>query len=228
MTKRIKTGPAESCAWVPFDLLERFTADVFGSLGVPADEARSAAQVLSESDRRGIDSHGVARLKQIYVDRIRSGQISPVCRMEIVREGPTTAVIDGHNGLGLVIAGKAMNLAMEKASRFGMGLSAVRRSNHYGIAGYYALMAAKQDQIGITGTNARPSVAPTFSVEAILGTNPLCFGMPTDEPFPFILDCATSVSQRGKIEVYARRRKAVPSGWVIGRDGRYRHDAQTI
>jgi len=228
MTKKGKSGSGESCVWVPFDLLERFMADVFTSLGVPPEEARMAAEVLSESDRRGIDSHGIARFKQIYVDRIRSGQIAPVCRMEIVRESPTTAVIDGHNGLGLVIARKAMEMAMEKASRSGMGMSAVRRSNHYGIAGYYALMATKRDQIGITGTNARPSIAPTFSVENMLGTNPLCFGLPTDEPFPFILDCATSVSQRGKIEMYARRGKAVPSGWVVGRDGRYRHDAKGI
>ena len=228
MSRVKKNAAKETCAWVPFGILERFMTDVFATLGVPPDEARMAAEVLSESDKRGIDSHGIARFKQIYVDRIRSRQISPVCRMEIVRESPTTAVIDGRNGLGLVIARKSMEIVLDKASRHGMGMVAVRNSNHYGIAGYYALMAAKRNQIGIKGTNARPSIAPTFGVENMLGTNPLCFGMPTDEPFPFILDCATSVSQRGRIEVYARRGRVIPSGWVIGRDGRYRTDTPDI
>jgi L-2-hydroxycarboxylate dehydrogenase (NAD+) len=121
-----------------------------------------------------------------------------------------------------------MRMALDKAKQLGMGMVAVRNSSHYGIAGYYALMATKEDMIGITGTNARPSIAPTFGVENMLGTNPLTFGMPTDEDFPFLLDCATSVSQRGKIEVYDRLGKDVPPGWVIDEQGNTRTDTHRI
>ena len=121
----------------------------------------------------------------------------------MVRERKTVAVLDGHNGMGHVVARQAMDLAIAKARAHGMGMTAVRNSTHYGIAGYYALMATRAGMIGITGTNARPSIAPTLGVENMLGTNPLTIGLPTDEAFPFILDCATSVTQRGKIESYA-------------------------
>ena len=121
-----------------------------------------------------------------------------------------------------------MNMAIEKAKKFGIGMVAVRNSTHYGIAGYYATMAAKENLIGITGTNARPSIAPTFGVENMLGTNPLTFGIPTDEEFPFVLDCATSVTQRGKIENYARTGKDTPEGMVIGRDGKSMTDSNQI
>ena len=117
-----------------------------------------------------------------------------------------------------------MSMAIEKARQYGMGMVVVRHSSHYGIAGYYALMAARAGMIGITGTNARPSVAPTFGVENMLGTNPMTFGIPTDEEFPFLLDCATSVSQRGKIEVYDRIDKDLPPGWVIDVNGNTRTD----
>ena len=218
----------EDVYWVDFDTLEHFMADVFMKLGVPEEDAKICANVLITSDKRGIDSHGVGRLKPIYVDRIRAGIQSPITKFEIVRELPTTAVVDGHNGMGHVIGYKAMNLAIRKAKKYGMGMVAVRNSTHYGIAGYYALMAVDAGMIGITGTNARPSIAPTFGVEPMLGTNPLTFGMPTDEEFPFVLDCATSVSQRGKIEVYARAGKKIPEGWVIGQDGNTRTDTMQI
>ncbi|MPN58487.1 putative oxidoreductase YjmC [bioreactor metagenome] len=126
--------------------------------------------------------------------------------------------MDGHDGMGMVIAHKSMEMAIEKAKKYGMGMVAARNSTHYGIAGYYATMATKGNMIGITGTNARPSIAPTFGVENMLGTNPLTFGMPTDEEFPFVLDCATSISQRGRIEYYARTGKDTPAGMVIGSD----------
>ena len=156
------------------------------------------------------------------------GIINPVTEIKVVKEGPTTAVLDGQNGMGQVISKKAMEMAIEKAENYGMGMVAVRNSNHYGIAGYYVLMATEAGMIGITGTNARPSIAPTFGVENMLGTNPLTFGIPTDEEFPFVLDCATSVSQRGKIEVYAREGKSLPEGWVIGQDGRPRTDTEQV
>ncbi|HHY81360.1 MAG TPA: Ldh family oxidoreductase [Clostridiales bacterium] len=214
--------------WIDFDTLEQFMVDVFKGVGVPEEDARICADVLITSDKRGIDSHGIGRLKPIYIDRILEGIINPVTEIEVAREGPTTAVLDGHNGMGQVIAKKAMEMAIEKASVYGIGMTAVRNSNHYGIAGYYVLMAVERGMIGITGTNARPSIAPTFGVENMLGTNPLTFGMPTDEEFPFVLDCATSITQRGKIEVYAREGKPLPEGWVIGEDGRPRTDTEQV
>ncbi|TAL31088.1 MAG: Ldh family oxidoreductase [Spirochaetes bacterium] len=215
-------------AWVSFDVMERFMADALVAAGVPPEDAAVCAEVLITADALGIDSHGVNRLKPIYIDRIRAGILNPRTTFEIVREGPTTAVVDGHDGMGHVIAKRAMRMAMDKAREFGMGMVAVRNSSHYGIAGYYALMAVKEDMIGITGTNARPSIAPTFGVENMLGTNPLTFGIPSDEDFPFLLDCATSVSQRGKIEVYGRQGKDVPPGWVIDEKGETRTDTHGI
>jgi LDH2 family malate/lactate/ureidoglycolate dehydrogenase len=205
--------------WIDFITMEQFMTDVFIGLGVPADEAKICADVLIVADKRGIDSHGINRLRPIYYDRIREGIQMPVTNFEIVKEGPTTAVVDGHNGMGMVVGRRSMEMAIEKAGRYGMGMVAARNSTHYGIAGYYTLMAAEKGMIGVTGSNARPSIAPTFGVENMLGTNPLVFGMPTDEDFPFCIDCATSVTQRGKIEVYARQNRAMPDGWVIDRDG---------
>lgn len=219
---------SDSIVWVDFDSLENFMIDVFKGIGVPEEDARICADVLITSDKRGIDSHGIGRLKPIYYDRIKAGTQSPKTDMEIVKDGPTTAVIDGHNGMGQVIAKKSMALAIEKAKKMGLGMVAVRNSTHYGIAGYYVLMAIEAGMIGISGTNARPSIAPTFGVENMLGTNPLTFGMPSDEEFPFVLDCATSITQRGKIEFYDRADKEIPPGWVIGQDGKTRTDTHQI
>lgn len=214
--------------WVDFDIMEQFMVDVFKGVGVPEADAQICADVLITSDKRGIDSHGVGRLRPIYYDRIKLGVQNPVTELEIVKEGLTTAVIDGHDGMGHVIAKKSMQLAIDKAKKYGMGMVAVRNSTHYGIAGYYTMMAAEQGMIGITGTNARPSIAPTFGVENMLGTNPLVFGMPTDEDFPFVIDCATSITQRGKIEVYAREGKDLPEGWVISEDGSSKTDSKQV
>ncbi|MBV1758445.1 MAG: Ldh family oxidoreductase [Dethiosulfatibacter sp.] len=214
--------------WVKFELMEEYMVKVFIAAGVPEDDARICAEVLIESDKRGIDSHGIGRLKPIYIDRIIEGIINPITKIDIIKDGPTTAVLDGNNGMGQVVSKHAMSLAIEKARKFGMGMVAVRNSNHYGIAGYYATMATEQGMIGMTGTNARPSIAPTFGVENMLGTNPLVFGMPTDEAFPFVLDCATSITQRGKIEVYQREGKTLPEGWVIGADGNPRTDTEQV
>ncbi len=210
--------PQDIC-WVQFDLLEQFMVDVFTGLGVPEDDAKVSANVLIRSDKRGIDSHGVNRLKPIYYDRIKAGIQEPITDCETLKDGPTTAVLDGHNGMGHVVAYRAMEMAIAKAREYGTGMVAVRNSTHYGIAGYYVLMAIEAGMLGITGTNARPSVAPTFGVENMLGTNPLTFGFPTDEEFPFVLDCATPITQRGKIEYYARLGKPTPAGWVVGEDG---------
>ncbi len=207
------------CTWLDFTLLQTFMTDALSAAGLPKDDAKSVSEVLIESDKRGIDSHGIGRLKPIYIDRIRDGILNPVTTIDIVRERKTTAVLDGNNGMGHVVSRKAMAMAIQKAKTHGMGMTAVRNSTHYGIAGYYALMAIKEGMLGITGTNARPSIAPTFGVENMLGTNPLTIGFPTDEPFPFVLDCATSTTQRGKIEHYERMGKQLPPGWVIDANG---------
>jgi L-2-hydroxycarboxylate dehydrogenase (NAD+) len=203
---------------VPVNVLESFMRDVFIKLGVPADEARICSDILITSDLRGIESHGIQRMR-MYYDRIRQGTQFTDTRMEIVRESPTTAVVDGHHGMGQVTGYRSMEMAIQKARQYGMGAVAVRNSAHYGIAGYYPLMAIKAGMIGMSFTNARPSIAPTFGVKPMLGTNPIAFGCPTDEPFPFVYDAATSITQRGKLEVLARVGKSAPSGWVIDQDG---------
>ena len=214
--------------WIDFDTMERFMVDVFKGVGVPEEDALICAEVLIASDKRGIDSHGIGRLKPIYYDRIKAGIQNPVTSFEIIREGLTSAVIDGHDGMGHVISKRAMSMAINKAKKYGMAMVAVRNSTHYGIAGYYAMMAIDAGMIGITGTNARPSIAPTFGVENMLGTNPLTFGIPTDDEFPFVLDSATSIVQRGKIEVYDRLGKNLPEGWVIGEDGKPKTDSHQV
>lgn len=213
---------------VPFDLLENFMKDVFILHNVPESDAAICANHLITADKRGMDTHGIGRFKPIYIDRINAGIVNPVTQIKVIKESPATAVIDGQNGMGHVISKQAMEIAIEKARHFGMGMTAVRNSNHFGIAGYYAIMAAEQNMIGIIGTNARPSVAPTLGVEPMLGTNPLCFGMPSDEAFPFVLDCATSLVQRGKIEAYSRLGKSLPEGWVLGEDGCFRTDTDQV
>lgn len=218
----------KNCRWVDFGVLEGFMKDCLMKSGLPEDDAKIVSDVLIESDKRGIDSHGIGRLKPIYIDRIDWGILNPETKIDVVKETATTAVLDGNNGMGHVISKKAMEMAINKAKENGMGMVAVRNSTHYGIAGYYSLMAAEAGMVGITGTNARPSIAPTFGVENMLGTNPLTIGFPTDEDFPYVLDCATSVSQRGKIEMYSRAGKDLPPGWVIGRDGTTRTDTDQV
>ena len=202
-----------------FETLQHFMTDAFAAIGVPADEAAIVADVLVESDKRGINSHGVNRFKPVYIDRINAGIQSATTEFEILKETETTAVVDGHHGMGQVIGQRSMQMAIDKAKKYGMGMVAVRNSCHYGIAGYYATQAAKQGCIGITGTNARPSVAPTFGVEGMFGTNPLTVGIPTDEEFDFVIDCATSITQNGKIEYYERIGADVHPGTVIDIDG---------
>ena len=206
-------------SYASFDKLESFMKDVFIKVSVPPEDAAICADILIESDKRGIDSHGIGRFKPVYIDRIKDGIQNPVTSFEIVKDYLATAVVDGHNGMGQVIGKKAMQLAINKAKKYGLGMVVARNSTHYGIAGYYATMAANENMIGITGTNARPSIAPTFGIDNMLGTNPLTVGLPSDEDFPFVLDCATSVSQRGKVEHYERINKKMPEGWVINRDG---------
>ncbi len=155
----------------------------------------------------------------MYYERMKSGLQLPVTRWTIVHETPTTAVIDGGNGMGMVVGYNAMKIAIEKAREYGSGAVAVRNSSHYGIAGYYSRMAAKEGMVGMSFTNAHPSIAPTFGVKPMLGTNPIAFSAPTDEEFPFTFDAATSIAPRGKIEIAERAGKPIPAGWVIREDG---------
>lgn len=214
--------------WWAFDEVEQFMRDGFVAVGVLEAEAAVCANVLIAADKRGVDSHGVGRFKPIYLDRIWAGTQNVKTHFEITRETPTTAVIDGHNGMGHYIAKRSMQMAIDKADAMGLGMTVVRNSTHYGAAFYFANMAVERGMIGLTGTSARPSIAPTFGVEPMLGTNPMTWGMPTDENFPFMLDCATSVTQRGKLELYDRLGKDLPNGWVIGQDGKYRNDTHQV
>ena len=196
-------------------------------MGVPRPDAEISADVLLASDLYGVRSHGIAHLPWYY-HRIRAGLQQPVTNWTVVHETLTTAVIDGANGMGMVVAYNAMKLAIEKARRMGIAAVAVRNSSHYGIAGYYSRMAAKEGMVGMSFTNAHPSIAPTFGVEPMLGTNPIAFSAPTDEDFPFTFDAATAIAPRGKIEIAARAKKPIPEGWVIREDGTPATDSSSL
>ncbi len=212
---------------IPVDVVERFILAVFTRLGVPPEEARICADVLIAADLRGIESHGVGRLKYYY-DRIQAGRQTVQTAVEVVHDTETTAVLDGHHGMGHVIAQRAMRLAIDKAMAHGLGAVTVRNGTHFGIAGYYALMAAKEGMMGLCVTNARPAIAPTWGTEPMLGTNPIAFAAPSDGPFPFCFDGATSIIQRGKVEVALRAEKPLREGWVIDGAGRPATDPAAV
>ena len=222
-SKYVETRP-----YVPWKLVNDFMVDVFVKYGVPRHDAQLCADVLLESDRRGIESHGCNRFKPIYLDRIKNGTLLPVTKIDIVKETPTTVVMDANNGMGMVAANKMMKILINKARNYGMAGGTIFNSTHYGIAGYWTGMAERAGMIGISGTNARPSVAPTFGVEPMMGTNPLTFTMPSDEEFPFNFDCATSTIQNGKIEFYERQGKPTPPGLVVNRQGETMTDSARI
>ena len=202
---------------MPSDL-EDFTAQVLVAHKVPAEEARVTARVLVCADERGIASHGVARLSR-YLKGIKEGTIRPGVEMVVHEPAPAMGWIDARNGLGQVAGELGMKLAIRKAKHNGIGVVTVRNSNHYGIAGYYALMAVDAGLLGISLTNSAPLVVPTFGVELLLGTNPIALGAPTRTPPAFLLDMATSVVPRGKLEVYDRNLRQMPSGWAIDERG---------
>ena len=212
---------------VEYRELKRFMKEGFIALGVPKDDAEVCSTVLIESDLRGIESHGIGRFK-MYVDRIRDGIQLPVTRQTIIKETANTAVIDGGHGMGHVIAYRAMQLAIDKAKESNIGMVAVRNSSHFGITGFYPAMAVNSGMVGLAFSNARPSVAPTFGVDPVIGTNPISFGAPADDKYPFLLDIATSITQRGKIEVYAREGKDTPPGVTIDKEGRDCTDSQRL
>ncbi len=217
----------QEIVYIPVKKLYQFMLTVFQRSGVSEEDAILCTDVLIKSDLHGIESHGVGRLR-MYYDRLKSGLIEKETKLSIVRESPTTAVIDGNHGIGMVVATEAMQLAIQKAKELGMGAVAVRNSTHFGIDGFYPLMAVQQNMIGMSFTNARPCVSPTHGTQPTLGTNPFAFGAPTDEECPFLYDGATSITQRGKIEVLARAEKPVPEGWVIDKENAPMTDADKI
>jgi len=213
--------------YVDVSTITSFIKQTFIKVGVPEDDADIVADVLISSDLRGIESHGIGRL-DYYLKFIKAGVQNPVTRFEIVKQTAGIALVDGHNGMGQVISYKAMKIAIEKAKNVGVAAVAVRNSSHFGICGYYPLMAIKEDMAGFAFTNARPAISPTFGKEPMFGTNPIAFGVPTDNECPFLLDMATSITQRGKIEVLDREGKPTPEGWAIDPEGNYVTDPSAL
>lgn len=202
----------------PAEQLHEFCAQVFQYYGVPQADARLAADVLNLADLRGIDSHGVARLGT-YTGLLSKGRINPRPNVRIVRESPSTATVDGDNGLGLVVGPRANEIALEKADAVGSGWVAVHGSNHYGIAGYYVLEALERDQIGWAMTNTTRMVAPLWGADRMLGTNPLAVAFPGHAEPPVVIDLATSAVPYGKIEMARRKGEPIPKGWAVDADG---------
>ncbi len=198
--------------------LKEFSYKVFIRIGCSHEDATTAANVLSSADLRGVDSHGVARLSG-YVRLWEAGRINTSPDIKVIYETPSTAVVDGDSGLGLVVGPEAMRIAMEKARNVGTGWVSVKNSNHYGIAGHHAMMALEEDMIGLSMTNASPLVAPTWAKERMLGTNPIAVAIPADKQPPFVADMATTTVANGKLEMYHRKNMQTPEGWIQGKDG---------
>jgi LDH2 family malate/lactate/ureidoglycolate dehydrogenase len=203
---------------VQVEPLKDFCVQALQKLDVPEGDARITADVLVAADLRGISSHGVARLRR-YVSGLRDGVMTARPDTEVVTETPTTVLIDAGGGLGQPVSYRAMEKAIEKAEASGTGFATVRNSNHFGIAGYYSMMALEHDCIGISMTNAAVLVVPTFGRDAMLGTNPISVAAPAGEEWPFVLDMATSTVPRGKLEVYRRLEKSIPVGWATDKSG---------
>ncbi|MGH2391169.1 MAG: Ldh family oxidoreductase [Chloroflexota bacterium] len=203
---------------ISVEALTNFTARILHARGVGGADADAVAAVLVASDVRGISSHGVARLPY-YVAMIEAGTIEPHAKPIVARESATTAVLDARNGLGQPVGIQAMALAIEKAADHDMGIVTVRHSNHYGIAGYYAMMALERDMIGVSVTNTHPAVAPTGGSRPTIGTNPIAIAVPTGESLPFVLDMASSAVPRGRLEVAARQGTTLPIGWALDAHG---------
>ncbi len=209
-----------------YELLHGFCMDVFEKFGFTKEEADIIQDVLLSADLDGIASHGMQRMVR-YHKCIQNGMIQLDAKPEIVFETPVTAVIDGHAGMGQLVGHKAMTLAIEKAKKSGVGIVSVRNSNHYGIAGYYARMAVKEGLMGFSCTNSEAIVVPTYGKKAMIGTNPLAFAMPA-EPYNFSFDAATSVVTRGKLEIFNKEQKPLPTGWALDENGQDTSDAPRV
>jgi len=204
---------------IRIDVLKGFVTDVFKKLGISEEDAGITADVLIASDKRGISSHGVARLGR-YVKGIKNGVMKPKAEMKIEKETDNTLLISGEDGLGQPVSYKTMKLVIEKAKKNNVAFASVHNSNHYGIAGYYSMMALKEDLIGISTTNSAPLVLPTFGKTMLIGTNPISLAAPAGKERPFVADMATSTVPRGKLEVYARKGKKIPLVWATDETGK--------
>ncbi len=202
----------------PVERLSEFAERVFASFGVDEAESVEAARILAQADLRGIDSHGIARL-HAYSRMLDNGRINPKPDIQIVRETPGTATVDGDNGLGLVVGPFSNRLAMDKADEVGTGWVGVRGTNHFGIAGYYVLEALERDHLGWAMTNTTKIVAPLWGAERMLGTNPIAIAFPGLEEPPIVIDMASPAAAYGKIEMAMREEKDIPAGWAIDREG---------
>jgi LDH2 family malate/lactate/ureidoglycolate dehydrogenase len=203
---------------IAYSSLNDFCKEIFLKIGCSETDAQLATKVLLSADARGVDSHGVARLSG-YVRLWENDRINATPNMRVVHETPSTAVVDGDAGLGLVVAPWAMDIAIQKAAVAGTGWVAVRNSNHYGIAGHHAMMALEKDMIGISMTNASPLVSPTFSLDRLLGTNPIAVAIPADQQPAFVADFATTTAANGKLEILQRVGKEAPEGWIQDANG---------
>ena len=208
-------------------ILQQFCQDIFAKIGCSEEDAQLASKVLIQADLRGVDSHGIARLIG-YVRLYEKGRINPNPNISIIHETPSTASVDGDAGLGLVVAPKAMEIALEKAENAGSGWISVKHSNHFGIAGYHAMMALEQDCIGFAMTNASPLVSPTFADDRLLGTNPISVAIPAGEEEPFIADLATTTAANGKLEILQRKEESAPDGWIQDKDGNPTNNAHGV
>jgi len=198
--------------------LLQFVTGIFSKIGCSDADAAMAATVLLSADLRGVDSHGVARLSG-YVRLWEAKRVNASPQIKVIHETPSTGVVDGDSGLGLVVAPFAMQLAIDKAKNVGTGWVSVGHSNHFGIAGIHAMMALPHDMIGIAMTNASALVAPTFSVERLLGTNPICVAIPAGNEPAFVADLATTTAANGKLEILQRKNLEAPEGWIQDKDG---------
>lgn len=212
---------------VPYENLVSFTRQLFVAIGCSETDALVATEVLLSADLRGIDSHGIARLSG-YIRLWEAGRVKASPAIRVIHETPSTAVVDGDSGLGLVVAPFAMKIAMEKAANVGTGWVSVQNSNHYGIAGWHAMMALQQDMIGISMTNASALVAPTFSTERLLGTNPICVAIPAGDEPAFVADMATTTAANGKLEILQRKNQEAPKGWIQDAEGHTTTDSHAL
>jgi LDH2 family malate/lactate/ureidoglycolate dehydrogenase len=207
--------------------LHTFTQTVFEQCGMSKGDAMLSADVLVSADLRGIDSHGVARLSG-YVRLVEAGRANMKPNWKVIHETPSTATVDADGGLGLAVAPKAMQIAIDKAKQVGTGWVAIQHSNHFGIAAYHAMMALEHDMIGIAMTNASPLVAPTHSKERMLGTNPMCYVFPAGKNQPIVVDLATSAAANGKLEIAQRAQKKIPKGWILDKSGNDTDDPNAL
>ncbi|MBC7904864.1 MAG: Ldh family oxidoreductase [Gemmatimonadaceae bacterium] len=211
----------------PYQQLFDFTTAIFQKIGCSPAESATAAEALIAADLRGIDSHGVARLSG-YIRLWEAKRVNAKPDISVEHETPSTAVVNGDSGLGLVVAPYAMKLAISKARNVGTGWVSVNNSNHFGIAGFHAMMALEEDMIGIAMTNASALVAPTFSIERMLGTNPICVAIPAGEEPAFVADLATTTAANGKLEILQRKNQPAPEGWIQDKDGNVSTNAHEL